>query len=269
MNTTKATGGSSNLLLGARPESIDLDVRKTAVLVIDMQNDYGAEGGLFRRAGIDISSIRAAIPPTARVLESARSVGIPIVYIKAGIRPDLSDLGAPGTPNGDRWRSYGVGQAVTAPDGRESRILIRDTWNTDIVPELAPRAGDRIVYKHRFSAFHDTELDAVLKELGARYLLVTGCTTSVCVESTIRDAYSRDYSCILLEDCTAEPIGEGAAGYKGVPGSAPGRGGTNHDATLVLIQAVFGWVSSAEALLTAVERAHPEAVGTRTRTQLA
>ena len=107
----------------------------------------------------------------------------------------------------------------------ESLIQIRDTWNTDIVPEFAPQPGDPIVYKHRSSAFHETELDAVLNQLGATHLIVTGGTTSVCVESTIRDAYSRDYSCILLEDCTAEPIGRGAHGYLGVPGRESSPGG--------------------------------------------
>ncbi len=100
---------------------------------------------------------------------------------------------------------------------------------------------------------------AVLKELAARYLIVTGCTTSVCVESTIRDAYSRDYSCILLEDCTAEPIGEGAIGYRGVPG-ATGRGGSNYAATLVLIETLFGWVSTADALVRAIEGVRPTAI---------
>jgi ureidoacrylate peracid hydrolase len=78
---------------------------------------------------------------------------------------------------------------------------------------------------------------------------VTGCTTSVCVESTIRDAYSRDYSCILLEDCTAEPIGHGARGYHGVPGTPVSTGGgSNYDATLLLVQTLFGWVSNSQAV---------------------
>ena len=221
-----------SLPLNARPGLISLDINKTAVLVVDMQNDYGAKGGLFDRAGIDISVIRKVIAPIAAVLENARLIGIPIVYIKAAIRPDLSDLGELGSPNGDRWRSYGVGERVEAPDGRESRILIRDTWNTEIIPELEPHPGDPVVYKHRYSAFHQTELDAVLKQLNIKYLIVTGCTTSVCVESTIRDAYSRDYSCILLEDCTAEPIGQGSKGYIGIPGAAVNTGGgSNYEAS--------------------------------------
>jgi ureidoacrylate peracid hydrolase len=259
MARNESQGNQSSLLLDARPASITLDTTKTAVLVVDMQNDYGTKGGLFDRAGIDISLIRNVVAPTATVLASARSIGIPIVYIKAGIRADLSDLGAPGTPQGDRWRAYGVGQRVEAPDGREGRILIRDTWNTDIIPELEPEPGDPIVYKHGYSPFHDTGLDAVLQQLGIKHLIVTGGTTSVCVESTIRDAYSRHYSCILLEDCTAEPIGQGAKGYHGMQGVAMNTGGgSNYDATLLLVQTTFGWVSDSPAVIRTIN-AHRQA----------
>jgi ureidoacrylate peracid hydrolase len=239
-----------SVTLDARPQSITLPLSKTAVLVVDMQNDFGVKGGLFDRAGIDLRDIRATIPPTARVLASARSIRVPVIYIKVGFRPDLSDLYQPG-PIRDRWLAYGVGGSTQSPDGRESRVLIRDTWNTDIVEELKPEPGDIEVYKHGYSGFHETELDAVLKGLGVKYLIVTGCTTSVCVETTIRDAHSRDYHCILLEDCTAEPIGHGAKGYIGVPGAGNRGGGANYEATLVLVQTIFGWVSNSESVVNA------------------
>jgi ureidoacrylate peracid hydrolase len=239
--------------LDARPQSILLPLSQTAVLVVDMQNDFGVKGGHFDRAGIELSGIRATIPPTARVLASARSIRVPVVYIKVGLRPDLSDLYQPGSPLRDRWLAYGVGDRTRSPDGRESRVLIRDTWNTDIVDELKPEPGDIEVYKHGYSGFHETELDAVLKGLGVKYLIVTGCTTSVCVETTIRDAHSRDYYCVLLEDCTAEPIGHGAKGYIGVPGAGNSGGGANYQATLVLVQTIFGWVSNSESVVNAFD----------------
>jgi ureidoacrylate peracid hydrolase len=89
---------------------------------------------------------------------------------------------------------------VRAPNGAESRILIRDTWNTDIVPELKPDAEASVVYKNRYSGFYNTELDATLKRHFIKNLIVTGCTTSVCVESTVRDAMFRDYRCVVLRD---------------------------------------------------------------------
>lgn len=228
------------LSLDARPEPIQIDTAQAALLVIDMQNDFGSPGGMFDLAGIDISGIRRAIEPTARVIASARQSGIPVIYVKMGFHPDLSDAGAPGTPNRIKHVRLLAGRSVTAPDGTESRILIRDTWNTDIVTELAPEPGDIVLYKHRFSAFYETQLDATLRRLNARYLIFSGCTTSVCVESTIRDAMFRNYSCVLLEDCTAEPIGQD------LPRS-------NHDASLLILQTLFAWVSRSDKFLHALE----------------
>lgn len=227
--------------LEAKPAPISIDVTKTAVIVVDMQNDFGAKGGMFDRAGIDLSAFQRAVGPTANVLASARGAGVKIVYLKMGFRPDLSDLGAPDSPNRVRHlRVFNVGETIRAPDGRESRILIRDTWNTDIVPDLKPQADDVVIYKHRFSGFYQTDLDAILTRLGITYLIVTGCTTSVCVESTIRDAMFRDYSCVLLADCTGEPIGHD------LPRS-------NHEASLLVIQTLFGWTSSSDEYIRALE----------------
>lgn len=240
------TQGSPGVVVEARPRPLAIDPRRTAVIVVDMQNDFGAEGGMFARAGFDISGIRAAIAPTARVLAAARGAGVPVVYLKMGFADDLSDAGGPEAPNLVRHLAvFGVGRPVIAPDGRESRVLIRGTWNTDILPELAPQPGDRLIEKHRFSGFFETELDAVLKDMGVTSLVFTGCTTSVCVESTLRDAFFRDYRCLLLADCTAEPIGDGLA-----------RG--NHEATLLLVELLFGWVSDSAVLARALAE-HPVA----------
>jgi ureidoacrylate peracid hydrolase len=227
----------SVVMIEAAPTPISIDTTRTAVLVIDMQNDFGAEGGIFHHAGIDIAPIQEAVGPTAHVLAAARRAGIKIIYLKMEFRPDLSDAGAEDSPMRRVNAQLKVGETSTAPDGRESRILIRDTWGTEIVVRaLTPRAGDIIVSKQRYSGFYQTELDTILKTLGIKYLVVTGCTTSVCVESTIRDAMFRDYICILLEDCTAEPMGYG------LPRS-------NHEASLLVLQALSGWVSRSGTLL--------------------
>ncbi len=197
---------------------------------------------MFDRAGIDISGIQKVIGPTAKVLASARHSGLKIIYLKMGYRPDLSDLGAPDSPNRLRRLRNGVGETIRAPNGTESRILIRDTWNTDIVPELKPQADDVVMYKHRFSGFYQTDLDATLKKLGTNHLIITGCTTSVCVESTVRDATFRDYACVLLADCMAEPVGYG------LPRS-------NHEASLLVIQTRFGWISGSDEFVKALGEA--------------
>ena len=160
------------------------------------------------------------------------------MYLKMGFRPDLSDLGAEGSPNRVRHLAFGVGQAITTPEGAESRILIRDTWGTENVEDLKPRPEDRVVYKHRYSGFYETDLDSMLKEAGINQLIVTGYTTSVCIESTIRDAYYRDYQSVLLTDCIDEPIGQTLSR-------------TNHDASLMLVEMLFGWVAVSEQFLKA------------------
>ena len=226
--------------LDAEPDRIALDLARSAVIVVDMQNDFGLQGGIFDHAGIDISIIRRAIDPTRTVLAAARNASIKIIYLKMGFRPDLSDLGAEDSPNRMRHLRFGVGQPSVAPDGREGRFLIRDTWNTDIVAELTPEPGDLVLYKHRFSGFYETELDNVLHRLEVRNLIFTGCTTSICVDSTIRDAMFRDYRCVLLADCTGEPIGGHLAR-------------SNHEASLLTIQALLGWVSSSERFVLAIK----------------
>src|SRR5260370_39377746 len=90
---------SRMIKIEAKPEPITIDRAKTAVIVVDMQNDFGSKGGMFDRAGINISGIQRAVGPTATVLSAARRMGIKIVYLKMGYRSDLSDLGAPDAMN--------------------------------------------------------------------------------------------------------------------------------------------------------------------------
>lgn len=226
--------------IDARPAAVSIDTAHTAVIVVDMQNDFGSKGGMFERAGIDISGIQKAVAPTARVLDVARHAGIKVIYLKMAYRPDLSDLGSSDSVNRLRHLRLGVGQTVTAPDGSESRILVRDTWNTDILEPLKPHAGDTVIYKTRFSGFYKTDLDERLQTHGVRHLIITGCTTSICVESTVRDAMFRDYLCVLLSDCMNEPIGAG------LPRS-------NHDASLLSTEVLLGWVSDSHSFAAALK----------------
>lgn len=226
----------------AKPDSIAIDTARTAIIVVDMENDFGSKGGMFDRAGIDISMIQKAINPTSKVLAAARQAGIKVIYLKMGYKEDLSDIGGEESPNRVRHLQFmHVGDTITAPNGSKSRILIRDSWGTDIVSELKPQTGDIVIYKTRFSGFYKTELDSILKQLDKRFLIITGCTTSICVESTVRDAMFRDYSSIVLEDCTAEPIGYG------LPRS-------NHEASLLSIQTLLGWVSNSNEFVKAINQ---------------
>lgn len=232
---------SGTVLIQARPEPLAIDPHSTAVVVVDMQNDFGAEGGMFERAGIPIGGIQAVVEPTARVLAAARRAGMLIVYLKMEFDTNLSNAGGADAPNLIKHLGLNVGSLVTAPDGQPSRILVQDTWNTEILPELTPEPDDVIVSKHRYSGFFETNMDAVLRDRGISSLIFTGCTTSVCVDATLRDAFYRDYRCLVLSDCTAEPLG-----------SQFSRG--NHEASLLTIEMLFGWVSDSSSFVEALER---------------
>ncbi len=229
------------IALASRPDSLEIDPSRTAVLVIDMQNDFGARGGMFDLAGIDISGIRAAAAATLRVLEASRDADVPVVYVKMEHPADLANAGPEDGPHRIKHRPLRAGEEVLAPDGSQSRILVKGTWSTQILDELEPRPGEAIVSKHRYSGFFETEPDDVLRGLTTKYLIVTGCTTSICVESTVRDAMFRDYTCVVLEDCTAEPLGSDLPR-------------TNHEASLLNIEMLFGWVSNSAALIDALAR---------------
>ena len=231
-------------IIKANPEPLTVNCAETAVIVVDMQNDFCSRGGLFDRVGINISTVRKAVGPARKVLSAAREAGIKIVCLQMSFRSDLSDLGDTHSANRVRHLQLGVGEPCMASDGRPGRFLIRDTWNTDVIEELRPQAEDIVLYKHRFSGFYQTELDDILRSLGIKNLIFTGCTTSVCVDSTIRDAMFRDYRCVLLADCVAEPIG-----------SALPR--SNHEASVLTIQTVLGWVSDSERFESALQAGRP------------
>ena len=139
------------VLVNARPGEVRLVPTRTAVVVVDMQNDFGSVGGMFEQAGIDISGIRATIPITVDLIDTARRAGMKIVFLKMAFRADLSDAGAPDSPNWLKHQPFRPGEHVVAPTGVASRVLIRDTWNTDLIDELRATPDDVVLYKHRFS----------------------------------------------------------------------------------------------------------------------
>jgi ureidoacrylate peracid hydrolase len=232
---------TANLQVDARPEPLTLDPRSTAVIVVDMQNDFAAPGGMFDRAGVPLEAIEAIVDPTEQVLRASRAAAIPVVYLKMQFAADLSDAGPHDGPNRLKHAPLGLGQEITTPDGLKGRILVEDQWNTEIIARLAPEPHDRVVAKHRYSGFFETELDSVLQESAIETLIFVGATTSVCVESTLRDAFYRDYRCLMLSDCVAEPIGGQLSR-------------SNHAASLLVIETLFGWVGDSRSLIEALEQ---------------
>jgi ureidoacrylate peracid hydrolase len=218
--------------LKTRPEAIEIDESKAAVVVVDMQNAFASKGGMLDIAGVDISGAAAVVEKIASVLERARACGIPVVHLQMGYKPDQSNSGGPNSPN---WHKELAMTLMNRRPELKGKLLTEGTWDFDVVEELEPQASDLVVVKTRYSGFAGTSLDSMLRTRGIRYLFFAGIATNVCVESTLRDAYFLDYWPILLSD-SAMPAGPAAA----------------HEATVFNVESFFGWTLKADDFLAAV-----------------
>lgn len=220
------------VMLEARPESISLDPAKTALVVVDMQNAFLSPGGLLDRAGLDISGAPRIIDAAQRVLKAVRGRGMPVIHLQVGYPADLSTAGGPTSPNPKKELALCLMER--RPELR-GKLLIWGTWDAEIAEPLAPLPGEVVIQKSRYSGFAGTPLDQLLRTRGIQYLLFLGVATNVCVESTIRDAYFQEYWPILIAD---------AAMQAGPPAM--------QEATLFNVEHFFGWVTTSEALETAL-----------------
>ena len=162
------------------------DPKVAALLVVDVQNDFCSSEGACARRGQGVSATQAMVPRLQRLLEEARAVSLPIIFIKTE-HSEWTD-----TPS---W-VYRKSQRTQLNTCRQG------TWGAEFYG-VAPLPGERVVIKHRYSAFINTDLNTVLKARDVESVLVTGVATNVCVETTARDAYMYDYYVTLVEDCSA------------------------------------------------------------------
>ena len=181
--------------IAARPYAFSFEPASTALLVIDMQRDFIERGGFGEALGNDVSRLAAIVPTVRDLLGWARAHGIRVVHTREGHRPDLADC-----PLAKRQRgrpTLRIGDA-----GPMGRILVDGQPGNDIVPDLAPRAGETVIVKPGKGAFYATPLDELLRSQKITHLILAGVTTEVCVQTTMREANDRGFECLLVEDAT-------------------------------------------------------------------
>lgn len=214
----------------AEPYSLDVTPSKCALLIIDMQRDFLEPGGFGEMLGNDVSQLRQSIEPNQKLLAAWREAGLQVLHTREGHRPDLADL-----PPAKKVRGHGA--RTIGDTGPMGRILIRGEEGHDIIPELYPLPGEPVIDKPGKGAFFATDLHAILQNLGITQLIVTGVTTEVCVNTTVREANDRGYECLVPEDCVASyfPVFQ-EMGLKMIKA----QGG------------IFGWVSHSSKIIAAL-----------------
>jgi nicotinamidase-related amidase len=187
------------LRIEAERQNITIDVRRSAMIVIDMQNDFCAAGGLVDCLGVDYTPDRKPIEPLHKLLPALRQAGMPVIWVNWGTRPDLANM-PPNQIHLYRPRGKGIGLGDPLPSNG-ARVLQKDSWAAAVVDELMPEPQDIRVDKHRISGFWDTPLDSILRNLGTRTVLFSGVNTDQCVLHSLTDANFLGYGCVLVEDC--------------------------------------------------------------------
>lgn len=218
------------LSFAAEPQHVTLDANKTALLIVDMQNDFCTEGGWMASRGIDIRPNRAPIAPLQAMIAACRAHDIPVVWVNWGVRKDLLNI-APSLRHAHNPTGLETSLASPVP-GTRSEVIAANSWGAQVVDELDPGDRDIRITKHRFSAFWDCETDAVLRTLGIRSLLIAGVNMDQCVMTTLEDASFLGYDVLLLEDCTATTSPRYCV-----------------DATLYNVKLLFGFVARSEAVI--------------------
>ena len=216
-------------MVEAEPYRFEFKPATCALLIIDMQRDFLEAGGFGEMLGNDVSQLRRTIEPNRTLLAAWRKKGLQVIHTREGHRPDLADL-----PAAKRVR--GKGKTTIGDSGPMGRILVRGESGHDIIPELYPVAGEPVIDKPGKGAFWSTDLHAILQNRGIGQLVVTGVTTEVFVNTTVREANDRGYDCLVPSDCVGSYFPEfQEMGLKMIKA----QGG------------IFGWVSHSDRILAA------------------
>lgn len=222
------------MTLIAETKTLQVDLAKSALLVIDMQNDFCHPQGWLAHIGVDISPARSPIDPLNQLLPLLRAEKVPIIWLNWGNRPDLLNISA-GLRHVYNPTGKGIGLGDRLPE-TNAQVLTAGSWSAAIVDELVPQPEDIQVDKYRMSGFWDTPLDSILRNLGKTTLFFAGVNADQCVLCTLQDANFLGYDCILVQDCTAT--------------TSPSY---CWDATLYNVKQCFGFVCDSEAIIQGIE----------------
>jgi ureidoacrylate peracid hydrolase len=165
-----------------------------ALIVIDVQNGFVTKGGSYNLLGMYTLQYECVIPKIQELITKCRNAGMPVFYTQAVRETSGIDL---------LTRTHKI-----LPKAREERIMkkpicVRGTWDAEIVDDIKPLSEDHVVIKRRDSAFHDTEIEVWLRSLGVDTLIFCGIDTSICVETSLREAFNIGYDVVLISDATA------------------------------------------------------------------
>ncbi|MDP6178741.1 MAG: isochorismatase family cysteine hydrolase [Desulfatiglandales bacterium] len=192
-----------------------MEPQKSAVLVIDMQNDFCHPEGAFGKRGLNLSVIQGMAPRLRQFVETAREQGVAAVHVKTYMDEKFLSPAA---------------IARNKELGRGKGICLQGSWGAEFF-EILPAEDEMVITKHTYSAFIDTDLQERLLEKGIQCLMVTGVLTNVCCESTLRDGFMLGFYTALVDDCCA-PVDEAA-----------------HVATVENVRKYFGWVFKSDDIV--------------------
>lgn len=221
--------------IDALPTPITADLARSALIVIDMQNDFCTPGGWLDGIGVDVSPLAPASEALQKLVPAARSAGMPVVWVNWGNRLDQANL-PPGVAHVYDPEGKGVGIGHEMPNG--SRVLTRDSWGAALIDGLSREPEDISVDKYRMSGFWDTPLDSILRNLRVDTLFLSGVNSDQCVYSTLIDAACLGYDVVMVDDASAT--------------TSPSF---CHEATLYNTRQCFGFSTVTDALLTALPTA--------------
>lgn len=213
-------------LPSALPRAVNWHACDTALVVVDMQNGFLKPNGYFDQVGYDLSHADQTIEKVRRSVLAAREAGVFVVYIQSGFDADHLVVGGPTAPV---WHKSEAQILMRERPELHRKLITDGTWDYEIVDELQPGPGELVVRKSRYSAFAGTCLDQVLRARRIQNIVLTGVAANACVESTLREAYHREYFCLLLEDATH---------HAGPPYLL--------DATLWNVRTFFGWTATVD-----------------------